>query len=135
MWQAIEQMVAEALVSRAAADSYVLGVYPRTRAEFLAPFAPGEPGDTAFEVLGAEIESIPSPYSAAYERDHDPRKYADSYIGFVRGFSASSLRNHLLDSDALVDEFFARLHARSLADPTLDAYDDGFEMTLTLRRS
>lgn len=129
MWQVIDTMVSDGLVSRDAADSYVLAAYPRTRTEFLAGIDFND-----FELISAEIKHPPSPYTIKYQHDGDKREYADAYTGFVRGFTESSLRAHLLD-DALLDEFFARFHARSEADPDIDAYDDLYVMYLLMRRT
>ncbi len=134
VWAVIDGMVSDGLVAQDAADLYVLAVYPRTTDDFLAPFVDG-PVAESFEVLAHDIALVSSPYSVKYQSDKDASAYAKDYTGFVRGFSESSLREHLLHTDALVDEFFERFRVRNEADPTIDAYDDCYEMTLQLRRT
>ena len=63
------------------------------------------------------------------------------YAAFVRGFTESSLREHLFTAVAtnngasgVLDEFFTRLTTRFAVDPTRDRFDD-WTLTVVLART
>jgi hypothetical protein len=95
----------------------------------------------AFTVIACRTDPVANPYLTKWLTDHDAAAYARAYAAFVRGFTESSLRDHLFgpgtpgtDVDAAVDEFFTRLTARFEADPERDRFDD-WTLTVVLARN
>jgi hypothetical protein len=125
----------------AVADRYVLPVYARTPAEATAPF--GDPASavaTAFTVVEARTDPVANPYLTAWRSDGDGAAYGTAYAAFVRGFTESSVREHLFVPGAIgaepqqrLDEYFARLERRFAADPEADAFED-WTLTVVLAR-
>jgi hypothetical protein len=130
------------LVDRGAVRRYILPVYARTVNEARAPLVRADsPVHDAFTVIECRTDPVANPYYTKWLSDHDNAAYARAYAAFVRGFTESSLRDHLFgpgttgtDVDAAVDEFFTRLTARFEADPERDRFDD-WTLTVVLARN
>jgi hypothetical protein len=135
-------MANDGIVDRGAVRHYVLPVYARTVDEARAPLARVDsPVHDAFTVIECRTDPVANPYFTKWRADHDNAAYARAYPAFVRGFTESSLREHLFvpdatntDVDAAVDEFFTRLTARFEADPERDRFDD-WTLTVVLARN
>jgi gibberellin A4 carboxyl methyltransferase len=131
------ELVAEAKLDATCAERYVLPVYARTPAEARAPLeGPDAPLRDQFEVITCRTDPVANPYLEKWRADGDGAAYGRSYSAFVRAFTESSLREHLFGpgavgggSDALLDEYFARLAKRFAADPERDRFED---LTLTV---
>lgn len=134
-------MADDGALPRAAVDGYVLPVYARTVAEARAPMEPGGALADELAVIEASTAPVANPYLDAWRADGDAPRYGRDYVGFVRGFTESSLRLGLFAAagagaaatDALVDEYYRRLEARFAADPARDAFRD-WTLTLVLAR-
>ena len=48
-----------------------------------------------FTVIECRTDPVPNPYFTKWEHDGDAYAYATAYAAFVRGFTESSLREHL----------------------------------------
>jgi hypothetical protein len=135
-------MANNGIVDRGAVRRYVLPVYARTVDEARAPLTRADsPVHDAFTVIECRTDPVANPYYTTWLADHDATAYAHAYAAFVRGFTESSLRDHLFgpgttgaDADAAVDEFFTRLTARFEADPERDRFDD-WTLTVVLARN
>ena len=135
-------MANNGIVDRGAVRRYVLPVYARTVDEARAPLTRADsPVHDAFTVIECRTDPVANPYYTKWLADHDAAAYARAYAAFVRGFTESSLRDHLFgpgttgaDVDAAVDEFFTRLTARFEADPERDRFDD-WTLTVVLARN
>jgi hypothetical protein len=135
-------MADEGLLDPAAVDAYVLPVYARTTDEAQQPLvAPDSELAARFAVETVRTDPVVNPYLDAWKQDHDARAYGKSYAAFVRGFTESSLREHLftpgtrgLRVDELLDDYFARLEARFAADPEADAFEDWTLTVVVARR-
>jgi hypothetical protein len=90
-----------------------------------------------FTEVECRTDPVANPYLDRWRADHDDDRYATDFTAFVRGFTESSLRDHLFagepDVDATVDEFFRRLAARFRADPERDRFED-WTLTVVLAR-
>jgi cyclopropane-fatty-acyl-phospholipid synthase len=135
------RMAADGLLRADAVRDYVLAVYARTVDEARAPYAAaGSPLHDAFTEVECRTDRVANPYFTKWQQDGDAEAYARSYVAFVRGFTESSLRDHLFtpgaidgNVDGALDEFFDRLRARFAADPTRDKFDD-WTLTVLLSR-
>jgi hypothetical protein len=122
-------------------ERYVLPVYARTVDEARAPLVRADsPVHDAFTEIECRTDSVANPYFTKWLADHDSAAYATSYAAFVRGFTQSSLREHLFGPgatgaalDAVIDQYFARLTARFAADPERDRFED-WTLTVVLAR-
>jgi SAM dependent carboxyl methyltransferase len=133
MTEVAREMVDAGALDRDAFERYLLPVYARTPEEARRPLErPGALAD-AFDIEVARTDPVPNPYLDQWHRDHDAAAYGRSYAAFVRGFTESSLRANLFGSDALVDDYFARLERRFAADPEADAFED-WTLTVVLTR-
>jgi cyclopropane-fatty-acyl-phospholipid synthase len=135
-----DQVEAGAL-SAAAVDRYVLPVVARTVDEALAPLErAGAPLAAAFDVVTCRTDPVANPYLEQWRQDASSESYARSYVEFVRGFTESSLRTHLLapgtlegSPEALLEDFYQRLERRFAADPMRDRFED-WTLTVLLER-
>jgi hypothetical protein len=135
-------MADEGLLDPAAVDAYVLPVYARTTDEARRPLeVAGSDLAAAFAVETVRTDPVANPYLDAWRQDHDVGAYGKAYAAFVRGFTESSLREHLftpgargLPVDELLDDYFARLEARFAADPEADAFEDWTLTVVVARR-
>ncbi|HEY7106782.1 MAG TPA: hypothetical protein VH986_10290 [Acidimicrobiia bacterium] len=135
-------MAADGLLDPDAVTRYILPAYARTVAEARAPLTrPRSPVAPAFEEVTCRIDPVPNPYLTAWRSDHDSAAYGRAYAGFVRGFTESSLREHLFtpgvkdgDVDGALTEYWARLTARFAADPERDPFED-WTLTVVLART
>ncbi|MGQ0804515.1 MAG: hypothetical protein ACT4PI_11720 [Actinomycetota bacterium] len=142
MTEVARELVAEGKLDDAAVDRYLLPVYARTPEEARAPLErAGSPLAGAFTVETIRTDRVPNPYLDQWRADGDATAYGKSYAAFVRGFTESSLREHLFgpgatvqnNADALIDDYFGRLTARFAADPAADAFED-WTLTVVLSR-
>jgi hypothetical protein len=117
-------------------------VYARTVDEARAPLARADsPVHGAFTEIECRTDAVPNPYFTTWKADGDAAAYATAYTAFVRGFTESSLRDHLFTPgvhgttvDAALDDFFDRLAARFRADPERDRFED-WTLTVLLART
>jgi hypothetical protein len=126
------EMAHEGVLDPAVVDAYVLPVYARTVDEARAPMDdPSSPLAGRFTIEVARVDPVANPYLDRWNADHDSAAYGRSYAAFVRGFTESSLREHLFGPgtrsgtpDQALDDYFARLERRFAADPEADAFED-----------
>ena len=134
MAEVADGMAEDGLVGHDAVRGYLLPVYARTVAEARAPV---ERGDVPFTEVECRTDPVANPYFTTWQADGDAAAYATAYAAFARGFTESSLRDHLFagvhDPDRALDEFFTRLTARFRADPERDRFDD-WTLTVALAR-
>jgi hypothetical protein len=120
---------------------YIVAAYARTVDEAREPYAAaGSPLHGTFTEVECRTDPVPNPYFTKWESDHDAEAYAKTYAAFVRGFTESSLREHLFvpgvekgDVDDALDDYFARLTTRFAADPARDPFED-WTLTVVLQR-
>jgi SAM dependent carboxyl methyltransferase len=136
------ELVADGKLTAAAVDRYLLPVYARTPEEARAPLErPGSPVADAFTVETVRTDPVANPYLEKWRADGDADAYGKSYAAFARGFTESSLREHLFepgvtagnDAQHVLDEYFTRLAARFAAHPEVDAFED-WTLTVVLTR-
>ncbi len=137
------ELAAEGKLDPDSVDRYVLAVYARTPEEAGAPLERrGSAVAGAFRVETIRTDAVANPYLDKWRADGDAATYGRSYAAFVRGFTESSLRDHLFvpgatpgnDPKQLLDEYFARLTARFAADPEADVFED-WTLTVVLTRT
>jgi cyclopropane-fatty-acyl-phospholipid synthase len=142
MSEVARELVAAGKLDAAAVDRYVLAVYARTPDEARAPLERrGTPVADAFAIDTIRTDPVANPYLDRWRADGDAAAYGRSYAAFVRGFTESSLRDHLFDPGVtagndpqqVLDDYFARLAARFTADPEADAFED-WTLTVVLTR-
>ncbi len=142
MHDVASEMANEGLLDPGAVERYILPVYARTVDEARAPLLRADsPVHEAFTEVECRTDPVPNPYFTKWRSDHDAAAYATSYAAFVRGFTESSLREHLFGPgtssgsvDAALDQYFARLTARFEADPERDRFED-WTLTVVLARN
>jgi hypothetical protein len=142
MAEVAAEMAKEGTLDPTVVDHYVLGAYARTVEEARAPLTrEGSPLKGLFTEVECRTDAVPNPYYTKWQRDGDAAAYATAYAAFVRGFTESSLRDHLFTPgvrgttvDAALDDFFARLAARFRADPERDRFED-WTLTVVLART
>jgi cyclopropane-fatty-acyl-phospholipid synthase len=134
------EMANDGVLDPAAVTGYLLPVYARTLDEVRAPFSRA-PLDAELDLETASVDRVANPYLDTWHEDHDAASYARSYAQFVRGFTESSLREHLFTPgtrsgtpDEAIDDFFARLEQRFAADPERDAFEDWTVTMVAARR-
>jgi hypothetical protein len=133
MTEVARAMVDARVLDGHAFERYLLPTYARTPDEARRPLERPSALTDAFKVEVARTDPVPNPYLDQWHRDHDAAAYGRSYAAFVRGFTESSLRANLFGSDALLDDYFARLERRFAADPEADAFED-WTLTVALTR-
>jgi cyclopropane-fatty-acyl-phospholipid synthase len=141
MAEVASEMVADGRLRADAVREYVLAAYARTVAEARAPYADaGSPLHDTFREVECRTDPVANPYFTKWQQDGDADTYARAYVAFVRGFTESSLRDHLFtpgavdgDADGALAEFFDHLRARFAADPPRDKFDD-WTLTVLLNR-
>jgi hypothetical protein len=142
MFEVAQDMVKAGTLDPKAVERYVLGAYARTVEEARAPLSrAGSPVAGLFTEVECRTDAVPNPYFTKWQADGDASAYATAYAAFVRGFTESSLRDHLFAPgvrgttvDAALDDFFARLAARFRADPERDQFED-WTLTVVLARA
>ncbi len=134
MAEVADGMAEDRFVGHDTVRRYLLPVYPRTVDEARAPIARG---DVPFTEVECRTDPVANPYFTQWQADGDAAAYATAYAAFVRGFTESSLREHLFagehDVDGAIDEYFARLTTRFRADPERDRFED-WTLTVVLAR-
>jgi hypothetical protein len=142
MTEVARDLVADGTLDADAVERYLLPVYARTTDEARAPLErAGSPVADAFIVETIQVDPVANPYLSKWEKDGDADAYAKSYAAFARGFTESSLRQHLFepgltagaDVDTALDHYFGRLTARFAADPSADPFED-WTLTVVLTR-
>jgi len=142
MAEVAAEMAKEGALDPKAVEHYVLGAYARTVEEARAPLTrAGSPVAGLFTEIECRTDAVANPYYTKWQADGDAAAYATAYAAFVRGFTESSLRDHLFTPgvrgttvDAALDDFFARLAARFRADPERDRFED-WTLTVVLART
>ena len=135
------ELVADGSLDRSSVDRYILPVYARTPAEARAPLeGQGAPLQDAFELIECRTDPVANPYLEKWCTDRDAAAYGRDYSAFVRAFTESSLREHLVppgtaDAQAgeLLDRYFTLLAERFAADPERDRFED-WTLTVVLAR-
>jgi hypothetical protein len=135
------EMADAGLLDPKAVRDYVLPVYARTAEEARAPLTRADsPVRSAFREIECRTDPVANPYFTQWTQDHDGAAYAQSYANFVRGFTESSLREHLFtvestsgDPASTLDDYFSRLTARFAADPERDRFED-WTLTVVFER-
>jgi hypothetical protein len=135
-------MVKAGTLDQQAVDHYVLGAYARTAEEARAPLTrAGSPVRHEFTEVECRTDSVPNPYFTKWQADRDSAAYATAYAAFVRGFTESSLRDHLfvpgvrgITVEDGLDDYFARLTTRFRDDPERDRFED-WTLTVVLART
>ena len=142
MTDVARQLVSDGKLSAGAVDRYILPVYARSTDEARAPLERSDSAlADAFTIETIRTDAVPNPYLDRWRADHDNAAYGRSYASFARGFTESSLRDHLFepgvtagnDPEKVLDDYFARLAARFAADPEADAFED-WTLTVVLMR-
>jgi hypothetical protein len=142
MAEVARDLVGEGTLDAAAVERYLLPVYARTTDEARAPLErAGSPVAEAFTIETIRVDPVATPYLTQWKKDRDAGAYATAYAAFARGFTESSLREHLFepgttagaDVDTVLDDYFGRLTARFAADPTADSFED-WTLTVVLTR-
>ncbi|HXY94763.1 MAG TPA: hypothetical protein VEP49_20035 [Acidimicrobiia bacterium] len=136
------EMAADGKLDPKAVEQYILPAYARTVDEARAPLTrPGSPVHGVLAEVECRTDPVPNPYLAKWRSDGDAEAYGTAYAAFLRGFTESSLRDHLFapgvpagDLDGAVDDFFARLAARFAADPEREPFED-WTLTVVLTRT
>ena len=96
MAEVAADMAHDGILDPARSERYVLPVYARTVDEARAPLARADsPVHDAFTEIECRTDPVANPYFTKWLSDHDSAAYAASYAAFVRGFTESSLREHL----------------------------------------
>lgn len=134
-------MADDGLLDVKSVQRYLLPVYARTIDEARRPLEKPGAVASAFTIETVDVAPVANPYLDQYHADGDAGRYAHSYAAFVRGFTESSLREHLFgpgargaEADARLDEFFDRLEQRFRADPETDAFRDWTLSVVVARR-
>jgi gibberellin A4 carboxyl methyltransferase len=142
MTEVARQLVAGGKLSSDAVDRYLLPVYARSTDEAQAPLERSDsPVADAFTIETIRTDPVPNPYLDRWRDDGDAAAYGRSYAAFARGFTESSLRQHLFepgvtagdDPENVLNDYFERLAARFAADPEADAFED-WTLTVVLSR-
>jgi len=131
----LDGMAADDLIDAAALDRFVLPFWFLTTGEATRPIATEPDLAEAFEVVEAEVTTMPVARNDIYSTEFDdPEDYGRRAAGYVRAFSESSMRLHLFpeglpeaEIDARIDECFRRLAAfvpqeRSAANPFVSSF-------------
>lgn len=142
MAEVAAEMAHDGILDPGAVERYVLPVYARTVEEARRPLACADsPVHDAFTEIECRTDAVANPYFTKWLSDHDSAAYASSYAAFVRGFTESSLREHLFgpglngtDLDIAIGQYFTRLTARFAADPERDRFED-WTLTVVLARN
>ncbi len=143
MHEVARELVAAGKLDAHAVDRYLLAVYARTPEEARGPFERrGSAVVDAFHVETIRTDRVANPYVDRWRADGDSAEYGRSYAAFVRGFTESSLRDHLFkpgvtagnDPKQVLDEYFARLTSRFTADPEAGAFEDWTLTVVVTRR-
>ena len=119
MWDCVEEMGREGLLSAEERLRCTFSSGPRTQADMEAPFA--DAGSFAGLTLEhVEVFDGPDPHWAAYQSHGDALAYGRAQADWCRAWAAPTLLAAIepgRDRAALVDDFFRRLAARFAADP------------------
>lgn len=121
-------------VTRQSYEHFTMPLYFRTVEETLAPLQREDsPVKATFTVDRAETLEVPTPFFVEFDRNGDAEKMAKAYMGFIRAFSEPIARAALVGDDTddhLIDELYARIHARLKAEP--QRYRFRYLLTVTL---
>jgi hypothetical protein len=108
-------------VPRERYERLVIPVYFRTMEEVVGPLeAKDSPLCGAFSVDRLETLQSVTPFEAEFDRTGNAEAFADGFAGFLRAFSEPVVRAALVEpgeDGSVVDELFARLHQRLVAEP------------------
>jgi len=135
-------MVTDGLLDQKALDHFIFPLWFPTVDDVLGPIFEHEDLANTFKVLEASVENAAvNPQDAYGDCLADPEKYAELYIGYVRGFGESSLRLHLFEPsaecpeevDRLTSTFFDRFEKLYRDEPGRYA-SETLTLTLVLQR-
>jgi hypothetical protein len=135
-------MVTSGVIGATALDSFIFPLWFPTEEEACAPIIEEPDLKQAFEIIEASVKPAPVNSNDVYENAlNDPETYSQLYVGYIRGFSESTLRLHLFgpsaksvdELDQLTNEYFERLADYYLAEPGQHG-SETMIMTLVLRR-
>lgn len=116
--------VAEGRLDRDRLAKFVFPTYARSADEARAPFESGASLADSFDIERAVVFPVANPYLPMLQAG-DVAGYARSYIGFVRAFTATTLRERLFGGDAaLLEAYYARAIAAIGADPQCGVFRD-----------
>ncbi|OLP95336.1 Anthranilate O-methyltransferase 2 [Symbiodinium microadriaticum] len=131
--ETLQTLLRRGEISQKEADAFVTPVFLRSREEFEAPFQAG-----AFEGLVLESFSthlLPSPYWQTSQ--HDPARFADSYVRSVRAWSYNSWTSKLAavshQADTIVEKLYRAINEGIMKNPQ-DFRRDYVQAYMTLRK-
>ncbi|MEO1194210.1 MAG: hypothetical protein AAFY02_20825 [Pseudomonadota bacterium] len=136
------EMVGDGLLDAEALTRFVFPLWFPTAAEARAPVDQEPDLAAAFTVIEVETgPTIYNPLDVYADQLGDPKTYARSYRGYIRGFAESTLRLHLFEPSAknedqverLTTAFFDRLEALYRSEPGPHA-SETLITTLVLQR-
>ena len=97
MAEVAQQMADDRELEQQAVDDYLLAVYARTVEEARRPLErPGSSLAAEFVLEECRTDPVSNPYLARWRADRDAAAYGSAYAAFARGFTESSLRQHLI---------------------------------------
>lgn len=109
-----EAMADDGHIDRSRLDEYVFPVWERSTEEVMRPFS--EELGERLVVDRVVVAPVPDPMAAAFAKDGDAQRYADSVCGFFRAFSEPTLRVGLGLDDGSADDLYARVSERIRGD-------------------
>lgn len=134
MREVAAEFVEEGRLDRERFEKFVFPTYARNAEEARAPFERGASLSECFEVERAVVFPVDNPYLPTLQTSGTDA-YARSYVGFVRAFTASTLRDRLFNGDgALLDAYYARAIAAIAADPARGVFRDWTLQVVARRR-
>jgi hypothetical protein len=130
--------VTEGRLNGAVFERFVFPTYARTAAEAVASVSSG-PLASCFDVELVDVFPVKNPYLDLL-RGGGANRYAETYVAFVRAFTAHTLSLHLFDPGALgcpasdlLDEFYRRMRDQIAEDPSQGVFKD-WTLRVVLRR-
>lgn len=135
-------MADDGLIDRAVLDRFVFGVWFMTEREARAPFETDPDLTEAFAVETISVAPAPQNPSDVYaDFIDDPAEYARLYVGYIRGFSHSTLNTQLFrpgatgghDATDVAREFYRRLEVLYHMQPGAHAGESWY-LTVVLRK-
>jgi len=125
-----QEFVDEGRLERSVFEQFVFPTYARSVDEAQAPFLSGGALAPYFEVETADVVPVANPYLPLLQRG-ETAKYIDSYVGFVRAFTAATLLAHVFGPggrqekpDVLLEAYYDRLRERLAQNPERGVFKD-----------
>lgn len=133
-----QDFVTEGRLNGAVFERFVFPTYARTVAEAVTPFSSG-PLASCFDMELVDVFPVKNPYLDLLSPG-DAAQYAESYVAFVKAFTAHTLSLHLFGpgtlgcpASDLLDEFYRRMRDQVVADPSQGVFRD-WTLRVVLRR-